>query len=536
MTMVGQHESMLPAMLQLAQQIRERKRQQAAALIGTLKPGETLDSVPGAVEAFKRLTGQQADPNRVLTEITTQQILDKVGVTALSGMTPEQQTGLAKNKIYNDVTGTTGTKTDRSYAASQRVAETEGKTAEVTASTGLMSAEATRKALAQMTPEERVAFASNQIINTAQGTTGAATRKSAAAGRATAEATGEAGRLVTEAATRGLSGIAPESESERTARLIGERQMFGRTGAETEADAAKATAETKLSNYASKFLDDPTNSAWGHLLKQNGLNPVAVTEAFATGQGTVLGGIFDVKTAKLALQGKQLEVGQEVDKARIRAAEDMSKGLGGRLGIRTILSLENAVEGGNDPFKIGVASGDVAMWLKARELGAGAYVNKAITENNPQAAMIKQLIDNQKTFAGEPDQLTALNSVVGQLTASMLAEADLGMPRPGPDAPKELRDEWDKRARFHYGTLGMIGKTPGKLFGLDLGILTPDASGVTANMPFMNPQNEVTTGAPADASKVSTTPRPKFFDPDAARAASAALGMMGDSTLIRKPK
>jgi hypothetical protein len=257
------------------------------------------------------------------------------------------------------------------------------------------------------------------------------------------------------------------------------------------------------------------------MLSENGLDPVAVTQAFASGQEGLLNGVLQVKIAEM---NNVADAKDKVEDARIEVAKQIAIRTGGALPVRTQLALENALESGTDVFAAGVPSETVHLWLKQRELSAGAQLRTAIATENPQAKLLEGLLKNMKDFTNL-DQMGAANTVAAQLAAAVITEQEFG-PRPGPDLPDQ-RAFWDERARANFAQLGIIGKRVDSFMGI--GFLNPDETDVTQPPGWTVPQNAADTtgtaspGTPKPVTTDSTSP--KFHAPDAANAVSAIIGM-----------
>lgn len=459
MPIVGQNDQLTGMLLQLMQARKARQDTQAANLINTLQPGETLASLgPGALKAFKRVTGQNADPNRVLKPLTVDDVLSTAGVSAFQGLTAEQKKAQGQNVLLNKVVGTTGVKTQAQY-------------------------------------EDQ---------------------------RATGEAAARGQRRVVEA---GATRLAATPEPQLAA--AGEKQILGEGTQVTRTEEAKAKTGEQYNEYANTFLKDPANSAWGQTLTKAGLDPTAVTQAFATGQDSVLGGILQIKAIEAKSTG---ELTEYLQKARIDAAKKLEEDTGGAIPIRTSLMLQQAVESGQNPFEVGADSKTVSLWLKSKELVYSGYIRKAINTDNPQAQLLGNLLANMKNFPNL-DQMNAANTVAAQTAAQLLTETQLG-PRPGVDQP-EYRAEWDKQARANYSTLGIIGKRIDTFLGMDK--LNADATDITQQPDFMLPQVPVdTTGGRGGPDSTGARPKgPQFYDQSAASAVQGALNMGRDSSNVR---
>jgi hypothetical protein len=396
--------------------------------------------------------------------------------------------------------------------------------------------------LNNLSPQQREGMAANRILNTTTGETGVQTPESFGNRQRTATATTATQARVAEAGQEKVEGTPIEQLG-----AAGERAALGQTATETRAGEARAGTVESYQDYAKRFLADPTNSAWGKMLTSIGLDPQGVTEAFATGQDAVLGGVIELKKVRQQT-GESIE--EYLAKRRIDSAKVMSERLGNRVPIRTILTLEQAVETGQNPFSIGVSGQDVALWLKAREIGSGAYLREQISKENPNAKLLEQMVKSMKDFSST-DQLNTVNNAAAWIAAQTLTEGDLG-PRPTPESPEdnealELRQIWDERARYHYSTLGIIGKSVDKILGIPgTDILNPDDYTSTQLPGFLQGTPADTTGTgrpgaqPADGS-ATTTPgapgapkSPMFQDPGAAAAVQGILNMSKDSSLFRR--
>lgn len=385
-------------------------------------------------------------------------------------------------------------------------------------------------ALAGLSPGIKKGLAINQIINKAQSTSGRQTEAGfEATGREQTAVTG-ARATVAEAGQRSIESKAPAELA-----AAGETMALGETAGTSRAKDVAAKTSEMTNTYAQGFLADPANTEWGAMLKEAGLDPIGVTQAFATGQESALSGILHIKAIEATNAG---DLTNKLEEARIRVAEAIAKETGNRLPVRTQLVLENAVESGNNPFEAGVDPQTVGLWITSRELQIGGVLRTALAKENPQAKLVEQMLANLKNF-GDVNQLSAANNVAATLTAQLLTELDMG-PRPGPD-DLERQKVWDTRAKYHFGTLGLIGKTPGTLFGKDLGPFTQDQVGTVQNPAFMQgtavdtTSGTTTPAGPTGRTGASKNGAPTFMDPSAAAAVGGALNMGRDSTFRRQP-
>lgn len=463
MPMIGGNDQTVWQLMQLINQINERKREQGAALLNTLQPGQAVASLPGGERAYRRVTGAKAMPGQVLRPQTIENLTNTERVSAWQGMPDPLRRAAADNMNLNQATSTTGVKTQEQYEAQR--------------------GEVTTAARAQ------------------QLTTEAGAERLAARPRAELGAVGE----------RRILGETP------TEAKVGERLV--------EVKGEQAETASQYNKYAQDFLADPANTVWGKMLSEAGLDPKGVTQAFATGQDAVLGGFM---TLRAQTASSRATIEEEIQKARIRAAEKLQGDTGGALPIRSTLAIENSIESGESPFESsGVPAQQVHMYMKARELQYSGYLRTAVANNNPQAKLLEKYLENMKNFPNT-DQMNAANTSAAMLAATIMTEGDLG-PRPGPEQP-EQQAAWDKQAQYHYHTLGIIGKD------VKWWILK-DKTGLQQTPPFMTPEPIDTSaaggkGAKRQAADGSAT-GPAFVDRSAGAAVRGILNQGNDTTFRR---
>lgn len=509
MTMVGGGGSdnsaqLLEFIMNLKQKQREVQHNKALALLNSMHPGETLGSIPGALKAWKTATGVEGDPSRAVSEETMAHLMDKNEIKTLLGMTPEAQVALATSSIINKNTGRTGTPSLPSFQSD-------------------VKAEATTA------------------------------------------------RLKSDVATVGADSFAKAPPAEKVA--ISQRQTFGETGKQTLAqegtaqatsvqETAKGQVATAQGKIATEFYTDPANSAFGKMLTENHQDPMAVAEAFATGQGSIITGMQQLQQERISQAGQteraKIQVAGELTKQFNQGRIDTAKVFSDKTGIpiQTTLSIESSVESGQNPFEIVIGKDGagqpikvnpdyVQSWLKAKQLGFEGYIREQVNKNNPQLDLLKTLIENGQKFAADPKKLTAYNTLATHNMAEVVTERELGMPRP--DIPGEAQDLWDKRAQENYNTFGLIGKDPEHWWGGG-NMKTTDPISFRQKypvgpppMPALDPasnKGNQAPGTPANYGTVGAKPDsiggPKFVNKDAAKAIGNVLSGLQDSTLIKR--
>lgn len=495
MTQVGGSDNLTAMLLQFLmerKQLKDRtKQEQAAAYVASLRPGQALG--PEGAKQYERHTGVKATPDTVLKPHTFQSALDEKTTAHFLSLPPELRVSAIENLILNTATGEAGRQTRKSFAA--RGKETEG-------ATGLRATvtEAAAQAVGGKTP------------NTPEGRELAAAGERHVLGQPMGQTAAGESQAQTEAAAQA---------AELPARV-----------AEAGTRVAKAGVEKKAQELVSQFLDDPANSAWGKSLRKRGYDPIAVTQAFATGQGGVFTGFMSVDLAKLqaklAAKQQEGELAAELGKEQIRAAGAVADNLG--LPVPTVLALDNATANGQDIFKLGVPPDQVEMYIKGKEISTSAYLRKALSENDPETNLLKTMTDNFKN-AKSPEELNAMNEVAAQVAASAKTTGELGK-RPPPEQT-EARAYWDARAKQNYNEIGIANKRIDKFLGFDA--LNPDEVQVTP-FGFMRGTEIDTTGASTKGKAVkaeSGDGKPTFSDPTAARAAETSINWLQDSTLMK---
>lgn len=488
MTMVGGGSDDSAAMLQFIIGLKERRKalehEKAVTLLNQLKPGETLGSIPGAMKAWKTATGIEADPNRVISEETFAHLMDQHDVKTVLGMSPDLQTAMAQNRVLNAATGTAGPQTQQSYRTGLRTTETAARVQDTIAATAEQS-------LAKATPAVRQAIAERKAF----GETGAQT-------------------------------VALQTEAQAQARTA-------------EATAKVTEAQAKV---VADFYADPDNSNFGQMLEKQGINATAAAQAFATGQGTLMTGILQLKGTAMEQAGQTLrtriqvqgEIDKQLNQGRIDTAKEFNKLSG--VPLETTLAIEHAMETGQNPFTLNVGTDKqpqqinpeyVHMYVKAKQLGYAGYIREQANKNNPQIELVKQMTENAKTFAKDPKLITAYNTFAMQNYAVVITEGELGIKRP--DAPGELQDTWDRQMQLNYNNLAVPGKGAETFLGLDW--LNKDDTKAAKAPAGMRTDRPVK--APGDTTAVNDS-TPMFQDPDAAKAVRTMIGWSSDSTLTKR--
>lgn len=475
--------ALLQFITQMKQQKQEVEHKKALTLLNTLRPGETLASVPGALKAFKTATGIEGDPNRILSEETLAHLMDQHDVKTVLGMPTSLQVALSQNRVLNQATGTTGPQTIESYKTGQRTAGTKARIQDTIAAT-------TEQSLGKMSPAQRKAVSERIGLGETAATTVA---------------------------------------NEETAVAQG------------KSETAKAKVTDEQAKVVEEFYKDPDNSNFGKLLEKHGINATAAAQAFASGQGTLMTGVLSIEQEKISQAGqtqrKGMEIQGELTKAlnqgRIDAAKKFNELTG--IPVMTTLAIENAIETGANPFDLKVPKEHVHAYIKAKQLGMAGYMREQAEKNNPKLKLLGQLTENAKTFAKDPKLMTAYNTLAGQTIAETVTEGELGMPRP--DTPGELQDLWDERVRFNYNTFGMVGKDTRSFLGMDWA--WPDKVNSDSTVSFRATHSVTKPKKPGAQpagfpDSTETDSVAKFQSPDAAKAVSQMTGWLQDSTLIKR--
>lgn len=408
-------------------------------------------------------------------------------------------------------------------------------------------------AILGMSPELQKALAVTRVLNASTGTTGPQTEESYKSTAVANEASAGAQAIARTAAAKSLAAAPPATQA-----AVGQRQIFGETGATTVATEKKTVAEANVTAAQAKvveeFYGDPENSNLGKYLTTNGIDPKAAAQAFASGQGSLLTGIIDMKQAiavakeetkrtGMTIQGKLME---DLNKGRIDSMQKFSETTG--IPLRTGLAIENAIETGHNPLQpyktedgqtYSVDPMQVQAYLKAKQLGYTSYIREQVAKNNPHLTLLKTLSENGQKFKSDPKLLTAYNTIAAADEAQVVTEGEMGMPRP--TEAGELQDVWDKQFILNYHNMGMISKDPSSFLGIDIMSADPVNTQLPAGLRTDRGVNlkggkkpAEPSGTQASAVDSGTGAVVNMQNPDAAKALQAVVGWGQDSTLIKR--
>lgn len=413
-------------------------------------------------------------------------------------------------------------------------------------------------AILGMSPELQKAMAVTRVLTQVTGEPGAHTVESYQAESSVKKSTAQAQAVARGAAAKSIAAAPPATQA-----AVGERQVFGETGAttvatekRTVAESAEAVAKAGVTEAQAKivqeFYSNPENSNLGTYLSKNGIDPRAAAQAFAAGEGSLLTGIIDMRqaiaTAKEATKRTGMEIQgrleEALNKGRIDSMSKFSESTG--IPLRTGLAIENAIETGHNPMQpyktedgqtYSVDPMQVQAYLKAKQLGYTSYIREQVAKNNPHLDLLKNLSENGPRFKSDPKLLTAYNTIAAADEAQVVTEGEMGMPRP--TEAGELQDVWDKQFILNYHNMGMISKDPRDFLGIDPlsadTVKTQLPAGLRTDRPVsLKGKPAEPSGTQASAVDSGTGAVVNMQNPDAAKALQAVVGWGQDSTLIKR--